>query len=66
LKIWLKLIILGIIVFFVGVIFITAVGSAGGGQAAFLGIPITFIGGIIFVIGILIALTRGYRRALGE
>lgn len=36
------------------------------GESGIWGIVISFLGGILVVVGILIALTRGYNRAMRE
>ena len=64
-KIWLKLIIAGVIIFFGGVVFIMTVGPTLG-EVGFYGIVISAVGGILVVVGILIALTRVFNRGMRE
>ncbi len=64
-KIWIKVIIAGIIIFFIGVFYITAAGGAMF-MAGFPGLIISLIGGVVFVVGVLAGLQRGYRRMMGE
>ena len=62
LKIWIKLLIVGVIIFIAGAFIIAVYGLAGWAS----GIVVSTIGGIIFVVGILIGLTRGFNRAMRE
>ncbi len=63
LKIWIKLIIAGIILFFVGVFYITA---TGGPTIASPGMIISLIGVILVVVGVLSGIARGFNRIMSE
>lgn len=63
-KLWLKAIIAGIILFFVGVFYITAMGGNIGKNPE--GMLISFIGVIIAAIGVIVGLMRLGRRMMNE
>jgi len=63
LKIWIKLIIFGIMIFFAGVFYITVMG---GSVISSPGMIISLIGVILMVVGILSGLTRGYNKMMRE
>jgi len=64
LKIWIKLILAGVILFFVGVVYITAMGGSIANSSE--GMIISFVGGILIAVGILAGLQRGFRRMMRE
>jgi hypothetical protein len=63
-KIWIKLIIFGIILFFVGVVYITATGGSIANSSE--GMLISFGGAILVAVGILSGLARGFNRMMRE
>ena len=63
-KIWIKLIIFGIILFFVGVVYITATGGIIANSSE--GMLISFGGAILVAVGILSGLARGFNRMMSE
>ena len=62
-KIWIKVIIVGIIIFFVGVFYTTAMGGLKTGSGGFV---IATVGIILVVVGVLSGLTRGFRHMMNE
>ncbi|TAK26609.1 MAG: hypothetical protein EPO37_01455 [Nitrosarchaeum sp.] len=62
-KIWLKVVIVGVIIFFAGVFYSA---SLGGLMKAPQGMIISVIGVILMAVGILTGLTRGFRRMMNE
>ncbi len=63
-KIWLKLIIVGLIIFFGGIFVLSGVIVGTGTGLQYMMIPM--VGLILAVVGGLIGLSRGYRRAMRE
>jgi hypothetical protein len=64
LKIWIKVILAGIILFFVDVLYITAMG--GSIARAPEGMVIGMIAAILVAVGILTGLKRGFQRMMNE
>ncbi len=64
LKIWVKVIIVGIIVFFVGPVYITAVGGSIASNSE--GMLISMGGILLVVVGVAAGVSRGIRRMMSE
>jgi len=65
LKIWMKVMIAGVIVFFAGSFIIANYGGLNSVNGIY-GMGVVVIGGALFVVGLIAGLTRGYRRMMGE
>jgi len=63
-KIWIKVIIVGIIIFFADVLYITAMGGSIGKAPE--GMVIGVIAAILVAVGILTGLKRGFQRMTNE
>jgi len=63
-KIWIKLLIAGVVMFFAGVFIIAGFGLNSSGGIG--GMVLSTVGGIIFVVGLLAGLTRGFNRMMRE
>jgi len=64
LKIWIKLIIVGVVIFFVGVFYITAQG--GNIATSSEGMLISFGGFFLIIIGAVAGIARGIRKMMSE
>jgi len=63
LKIWLKVTIIGAVIFLIGIL-IGSVGNTAG--AISITMILSTIGGILFVIGLIVGITRGFGRMMNE
>ena len=63
LKIWIKLIIAGIVLFFAGIVYIIAMGGLRTGSE---GMIISYAGIVLTVIGVVAGIIRGFRRMMSE
>jgi len=64
LKIWLKVIIVGVVIFFVGVFYITAQGGNIATNSE--GMLISSVGFFLIIIGVVAGIVRGVRRMMRE